>query len=264
REGVIHAFAIAPIYQETLALLDPALPAISRPTLQQLGIDANNVLRQRRGEVVIFAQDAPLASNSGKVKFSQRNTPALFGAGLTDLIPEQAIIANERAQRVRHGMAPPGSEKLAVGRVHRLPDGKVGRFGWQAQTARLSDFVQAACANELGLGNPNNPQPVSLAAQLNNPGGQDLTQEQCDQLTAYVASLPRPVEKAPTDGGGAHGAAAGKVLFHKIGCAACHTPNLGSVEGIYSDLLLHRMGSDLIGAGNSYGAPPPPVHKDIS
>ena len=33
---------------------------------------------------------------------------------------------------------------------------------------------------------------------------------------------------------------AGKELFHAIGCAVCHTPDLGGVEGVYSDFLLAR------------------------
>src|SRR2546430_7370735 len=47
----------------------------------------------------------------------------------------------------------------------------------------------------------------------------------------------------------------GKKLFMKIGCADCHTPNIGSVQGIYSDLLLHRMGNDLSGTNSYYGQP---------
>jgi CxxC motif-containing protein (DUF1111 family) len=53
-------------------------------------------------------------------------------------------------------------------------------------------------------------------------------------------------------------AEAGKKLFQTIGCADCHTPRVGSVEGIYSDLLLHRMGQDLEGGG-SYGDRPVPL-----
>ncbi len=41
-------------------------------------------------------------------------------------------------------------------------------------------------------------------------------------------------------------------MFAAIGCADCHTPTLGSVTGIYSDLLLHRMGAELEGSGNTY------------
>ena len=94
---------------------------------------------------------------------SQRNTPALFGSRLIDEIPDEAIIAGERRQRLKWGLATADVEHAPVGRSLRLPDGRVGRFGWKGQTASLADFVQAACANELGLGNPGQAQPVSLA-----------------------------------------------------------------------------------------------------
>ena len=53
-----------------------------------------------------------------------------------------------------------------------------------------------------------------------------------------------------------HATEEGQRLFDQIGCASCHTPQLGSVAGLYSDLLLHRMGQDLEGGG-SYNQPPP-------
>ena len=56
-------------------------------------------------------------------------------------------------------------------------------------------------------------------------------------------------------------AAAGKKLFSAVGCADCHTPTLGTVDGIYSDLLLHQMGRELVGGG-SYGEPPVPDDPD--
>jgi CxxC motif-containing protein (DUF1111 family) len=166
---------------------------------------------------------------------------------LIDSIPEQVILANERSQRLRYAKSSVDEDFLPLGRAHRLMGGKVGRFGWKAQTAWLAEFVQADCANQLGLGNPNRPQPKCLALPDYQPPGLDLTQQQCDQLRAFVASLPRPLERAPH--------AAGKAVFIRIGCAECHTPNLGSVEGIYSDLLLHRMGPELSGAGIPYAEP---------
>src|SRR5262249_6506437 len=66
------------------------------------------------------------------------------------------------------------------------------------------------------------------------------------------ASLPRPAERRPVDAVARDAAAAGKQLFGAIGCANCHTPDLGPVEGIYSDLLLHPLGEEL-GGGGSYG-----------
>src|SRR5262249_24590872 len=55
-------------------------------------------------------------------------------------------------------------------------------------------------------------------------------------------------------------ASAGKTIFHQIGCADCHTPDVGVVEGIYSDLLLHSMGELLVGGG-SYNEPPPDLPR---
>src|SRR5438034_383107 len=88
-----------------------------------------------------MAQAGQLPNNSNShclqfprnVHISQRNTPALFGAKLIDDIPEHQIIANERGQRLRMGMAPSSVEDMPVGRALRLADGRIGRFGWKAQ-----------------------------------------------------------------------------------------------------------------------------------
>jgi CxxC motif-containing protein (DUF1111 family) len=238
REGVLHAHATSEQFQETLKQVHPNLPPIARPTLASL-------LPGLGGKVL----ELP-----GEVRLSQRNTPALFGAGLIDGIPDRVIIAEERRQRIRHALAPSGSETTPAGRALRLADGRVGKFGWKAQSPGLGEFVRAACANELGLGNPGNLQPAPLGKPGYRPAGLDLTGEQCDQMTAFVASLPRPAQQLPADARGRERVAEGQRLFAHIGCAACHTPDLGSVEGLYSDLLLHRMGDKLEASGGSYGA----------
>jgi hypothetical protein len=33
----------------------------------------------------------------------------------------------------------------------------------------------------------------------------------------------------------------GKALFTSVGCAGCHTPDIGGVTGVYSDFMLHRL-----------------------
>jgi CxxC motif-containing protein (DUF1111 family) len=233
REGVIHARAVSAEFKESVSLV-------------------------RR----LFPSPQPV-SDCGprppdRTHISQRNTPALFGAKLIDDIPDRVILAQERSEQARWGWAKAEDESKTVGRALRLPNGRVGHFGWKAQTASLSDFVQAACANELGLGNPGQAQPRPLAKPDYQPSGLDLTLEQCNQLTAFCASLARPVERMPADPAVCMAAQAGKMLFSTVGCAECHTPNLGSVEGVYSDLLLHRMGRDLV-AGGSYNERPAPL-----
>jgi CxxC motif-containing protein (DUF1111 family)/tetratricopeptide (TPR) repeat protein len=231
REGVLHAGATKRGFLETLSAIDPALPALNQQEL-------DNFMRKER--ILLDGRGRQFA-------VSQVNTPALFGSGLIDALPEQVLIEAAEHQRMKFGNPPKGEVKLPVGRVSRLANGRIGKFGWKAQTARLSDFVQAACANELGLGNPKHPQPKPLGKLQYEPPGLDLTQQQCDQLTAYVASLDRPVERQPIDIKGISEVAGGKQLFSNIGCADCHAPRLGDVEGIYSDLLLHRMGDESAG-----------------
>jgi CxxC motif-containing protein (DUF1111 family) len=249
REGVVHAHALEG-FQETLALVNPGLPSTPRMRLQDLiRVTSSGHCTQA------------LALPAG-VHISQRNTPALFGAKLIDEIPERDILANARQQRLKYGLAPADGEEAPVGRALRLANGKLGRFGWKAQSPSLAAFVQGACANELGLGNPGQAQPRPLGVPQYEVSGLDLTQEQCDQLTSFCASLPRPTERLPDDPALAEQARAGKHLFSAVGCADCHTPNLGKVDGLYSDLLLHRMGQDLQGGGSYNDPPAPPPGPD--
>jgi CxxC motif-containing protein (DUF1111 family) len=241
REGVVHSMAWSDSFREKLNQVHPELP-MAVPTVPMI-VPESSKGRSR------------IAMPSG-VHLSQRNTPALFGANLIDAIPDRLIIANERKERLQWGLAPAKSDDLPAGRALRLPDGRVGHFGWKAQSASLSSFVQAACANELGLGNPGQAQPRPLGKPDYQPTGLDLTQQQCDQITAFVASLPRPIERLPEASLDRERVNAGKRLFERVGCADCHTPNVGGIEGLYSDLLLHDMGQPLEGGG-SYNDPPP-------
>jgi len=253
REGVVHAQATDPRYRETLADLDPALPALSQVSLKQLhdlGFDNRNV------PPVVLPNIKVVLPH---IKLSQRNTPALFGDKLIDEIPGRVILAHERSERLAFGRASAESETWPVGRAHRLADGGVGRFGWKGQTAHLANFVQAACANELGLANPGADKPRPLGDSGYVAVGLDLTQAQCDEMTEFVRSLNRPVERLPAEPSEQAAVNAGREVFGKIGCADCHTPKLGSVDGLYSDLLLHRMGQELEGGSGSYGQPNQPI-----
>ncbi len=191
-----------------------------------------------------------------QIDIGQRNTPALFGASVIDAIPDEAILANERNQRLKLGLFALSGGDVPAGRAAKLSHKRIGKFGWKANIGNLSEFVRVACANELGLGNPLQAQPASLSQPSYRPRGLDLTDQQCDQMTAFIASLPRPREVLPSTPAEAGRAVAGKKHFKQIGCANCHTPDLAEAQGIYSDLLLHQMGEGL-GGGGSYGEDPP-------
>jgi RNA polymerase sigma factor (sigma-70 family) len=177
---------------------------------------------------------------SVSIQSSERNPPPLFGAGQIDAIPDGAIEAAARRKF-------PGSAQVN-GRVSRLKDGRVGRFGWKAQTATLAEFVRSAAAGEIGLEIPGRHQ----AADPRMPGlaatGLDMDESECDALVEYVRSLPVPVAIKPADQKRSAQVKAGESTFKSIGCTVCHMPKLGEVDGLYSDLLLHDMGPQLADA----------------
>ena len=80
-------------------------------------------------------------------------------------------------------------------------------------------------------------------------------QDECDALTAFVRTLPRPAVQPPESSRDAEAVQYGAQVFQKVGCAACHTPSLGGVDGLFSDLLLHDMGFELSSAGSYYSEP---------
>jgi CxxC motif-containing protein (DUF1111 family) len=180
---------------------------------------------------------------------SQRNTPALFGAGLIDAIPDQVFVevAAEQATASRQL----SGEALPVkGRVARQKDGRIGRFGWKGNVASLREFTLQACSSELGLEVPGFARATPPWKRDYKAPGIDLTSEQCDKLTRFVASLPKPRVRPPDSPEQADEIERGRKLFTSVGCAACHRPKLGDVDGIYSDLLLHDMGPRLSDSGS--------------
>jgi CxxC motif-containing protein (DUF1111 family) len=179
----------------------------------------------------------------------QRNTPALFGAGLIDVISDSVLREAEKRSFPRF--------PEIQGRVSGLPDGRLGRFGWKAQVASLDEFVRAACSNELGLEVPGHHQVSLATAKEFDPSKLkfDLDEAQCRLLTTYLSQLAPPVRR-PADNGSAP--PYGYMVFQSIGCATCHAPKLGTVTGLYSDLLLHDMGESSADSAVYYGTPVAP------
>ena len=240
RSVVLHRFGTGDDYEswrQSLLGLENFAPPGRSPQMEML---ASAEQRQ-------FGQHSNAdANNVGQFVLvrSQRNPTALFGTGLIDAIPEAAI---EAAAQAKH----PGFPEIA-GRVSRLKDKRIGRFGWKAQTASLPDFVLTACAVELGLEVPGHHQGGSPQKPEDRAQGLDLTADECDALVSYVRDLPKPAERKPATDKESTEVAAGRQLFATMGCASCHTPKLGEVDGLYSDLLLHDMGEQL-GDTGQYG-----------
>ena len=206
--AVIHRFGVDPAYAEWRSRLKAGLPNPRSRSDRHLGV-----------------------ISGGRIVTSERNAPPLFGLGLIDALPGEVLVATAAQQ-----------SPLVRGRVNRMTSGQIGKFGWKAQTTDLREFVLAACANELGLEVPGHGQAISPLNPDARAKAPDLTPEECDALVAYVEALPAPIQLEEPD---PRVIEAGRASFEEIGCTDCHRPSLGTIEGIYSDLLLHDMGPDL-------------------
>jgi CxxC motif-containing protein (DUF1111 family) len=241
---MLHKFGTDPGFERwRLSVLGIKLPA---HTTAEKAAQARRAAAERDSSAPPVA---PVPRTVGlPLLISRRNTTALFGAGLIDSIPEKVLLELEKTQDER-------SDELR-GRLARTASGAVGRFGWRGQVGNLREFVVSACAMELGLQNEKHPQALDPLDPKLRLKGNDLTQAQCDALATYCASLPAPVRIEPASARDAEHARRGEKLFASCGCTACHVPEVGKVEGIYSDLLLHDMGevlSDPISANPEKG-----------
>lgn len=199
---------------------------------------------------------------------ARRMTTPLFGAGLIEAIPDDAIVRNAGAPK------PDG----ITGRPHLVTDvatgqGRVGRFGWKAQQATLASFSADAYLNEMGITNrffPNENAPNgnhALLARADRVGDVEDTADPATgrsdfDLAADYMRLLAPPPQAPATAS----SRAGETLFTQIGCAACHTPVMRTGPSpiaaldrkpvaLYSDLLLHDMGSLGDGIGQGFAEP---------
>ncbi len=182
---------------------------------------------------------------------SERNTTPLFGAGALDKLSDRDILSGESA---RFQEWPEVS-----GRAVRLQDGRVGRFGWKAQQPTLREFVATACAVELGLEVPDFHQSKDpLNASEEESRGLDLDNAQVTALTMFIAALDKPGVREVLTPVEKKVAAKGLRAFNAVGCAACHSPEIGTLKGAYTDLLIHDMGQQLADTGQYYATPVAP------
>lgn len=253
-DGMIHRASTQPKYQESSALLRKLFPVLKGST--------TTTRRDGHCDYTVTIPDFD------PVRLESINATSLFGAGWIDLISAKAITHQQFSQSFSGTWVELTESKFDIkplGKARILADGRVGKFGWKAQFATLEEFVAAACANELGLSTPINeqPKPLGAANYVSTATGTDMSWKQLRDMSAFVATLPRPVEVMPAQADQAEQAVQGKTLFTKVGCASCHVPDLSGVKGIYSDFLLHDVVTRLDGmggnggSGNGYDPPEP-------
>ena len=112
---------------------------------------------EERGSGPAIEERPPGTIAGGSIVASQRNAPPLFGLGLIDALPDEVLVATA------------AQEPAPVrGRVNRMKSGRIGKFGWKAQTTDLREFVLGGLRQRTGPGGPR-PSAGDLSA---GPGRQ--------------------------------------------------------------------------------------------
>jgi len=206
----------------------------------------------------------------------------VFGAGLIENIPDETIFANMKSNEEQ-------KEFLGIsGHPNRDGnDGAIARFGWKAQNKSLEIFAGEAYNVEMGVTNelfqnerasPDEAQRGGLPANCRlNATPEDGTNTTASpdsgvpsdvvQFAMFMRLLAPPTPSS-SNPGGAQSIANGSRVFGTIGCATCHTPTLvtGTSKitpglsqvkaNLFSDLLVHHMGSNLADGVSQGGAGP--------
>jgi len=184
-----------------------------------------------------------------------------FGTGLIELISDSVILANKNAN------ASTKSQFGISGHENRSGnDGTITRFGWKAQNKSLAIFageaynVEQGVTNELfpnpretqpgcaGVGHPNDN--TFGAGTDDSPGGDVI------QFALFMRLLAAPTPVSSFDGVSSTSISRGQSQFNQIGCTLCHTPSMNTdlsriaalsnqTASLYSDLLVHNMGTGL-------------------
>jgi CxxC motif-containing protein (DUF1111 family) len=233
----------------------------------------------------------PTTGQGGNPNIIFRVPTPVFGAGLIESIPDSAILANMKSNASNksamgiHGHA----NAFLSGNVNRSAnDGTISRFGWKAQNKSLLLFASEAYNVEMGVTNqlftqerdetpgclfnatPEDtlnftPAPPSGGGNANTAVISDI-----EAFANFMRMLAPPVPAPATPS-----SEKGRATFAKIGCAHCHTPSLttgrkiasgssttpsaalsNQTANLYSDLIVHHMGSGLADGITQGGAGP--------
>ncbi|MEM1068759.1 MAG: di-heme oxidoredictase family protein [Planctomycetota bacterium] len=205
---------------------------------------------------ILFEQQIGQHRISLRARLFQRNTTSLFGAGLIDKVTDKQIVAQAKAQK---------SHPEIHGRPSTLSNGRIGRFGWRGNVESLVQFVDQACANEIGLETRRKPQATDPMNRAYRNSDIDITDDQIESMRDFIAALPAPQRRIPETKEELAEVVRGEQVFANVGCAVCHVPNLGVAQGIYSDLLLHEMGNELIDLNHAepYAVRRTPIMKRV-
>jgi CxxC motif-containing protein (DUF1111 family) len=182
---------------------------------------------------------------------SPRVALPIFGRGLLEAIPEEAILAlADESDADGDGIS---------GRPNWVYDYEagrdaLGRFGWKANQPNLDQQTAAAYRNDMGVTNPVFPTD-SAAGHPQSDGRNDdpeLSEQIMRDAAFYTRTLAVPARRNVSD----PTVQRGEQLFEEARCAVCHIPSMSTGPALepslanqrirpYTDLLLHDMGAEL-------------------
>jgi CxxC motif-containing protein (DUF1111 family) len=198
----------------------------------------------------------------------------VFGAGLIEQIPDQAILANQANDIPKKKALKIAGRPNIVLAGHAISgqannngnDGTVARFGWKAQNKSLLLFSGEAYNVEMGITNElfqteRDETPTCQVATVPNTITDTAGKKPVDAVSPiekfalFMRFLAPPAPSLDTPGG-ADSIARGRNLFSDTGCVLCHTPTLNTGNAavaalrnkpanLFSDLLVHDMGPGL-------------------
>ncbi|PTL75264.1 hypothetical protein DAT35_55465 [Vitiosangium sp. GDMCC 1.1324] len=195
------------------------------------------------------------------VKLSLRVGPAVFGRGYLEAIADSEIERMQAEQSTRtdgiHGRvnrvtyhSQPNPEQPF--HTHQPGQGNlIGRFGVKARISTLDEFTADAMQGDMGITSPMRPAEPANPDGLTDDGkpGTDVDLARVNAVADYMRLLEIPKRATP--------GADGPRLFAEARCSVCHVPSLqtrsdyplaplaGRDAPVYSDLLLHDMGTGL-------------------
>ncbi|MBO0858225.1 MAG: thiol oxidoreductase [Chloracidobacterium sp.] len=193
----------------------------------------------------------------------------LLGLGLIESIQDSEILAMHDAT---------ASSRAALGIVGHPNrsgnDGTITRFGWKAQNKSITIFAGEAYNVEMGITNeafptateedpgcqgPKKPEPNDVTRTDNDERKNQAFDNPLHILADWMQFqlMMRFTDGPAPDPNPSTSAKRGQDVFASIGCALCHTPRMQTAPvmlsavlqdrpvRLFSDLMLHHMGSNL-------------------
>lgn len=229
------------------------------------GMPFGNTLRPYSTDPRVAPLAAPTEppTSDQQLKLTTRLPASVLGRGYLEAIDDDEVLRMESEQAARsdaiHGRinrvvyrstesADPEFHQLVLGQANLI-----GRFGLKARQPTLDDFTADALNGDMGISSPQRPDEPPNPAGIDDDAkpGQDVGVDVVRAISAYVRLIEIPTRSPTADTPQA------RALFDQALCSACHTPSLrtradypiaqlaGIAAPVFTDLLLHAMGTDL-------------------